>query len=231
MNCIARTRDFGKGTVTEFSETSQEEWPAKWPHKEMFYDVIGTCRSLTDKQVKKALNFAMTTWDIEIDVSFHPTWYYTDKKPHITIDFKTSSQEKMFKDSPSVLAYAYFPGQGEVSGKVVFNDDYIWSMNGKPIRADQAPPELVKGTPLPDVQLRTYNIIHVLIHELGHSLGLRHDSHGDTKDVMDPYYSGQLELSDWDLYRIRLKYPARQYAKWDWYRRLKNALRLAKARL
>ena len=227
--CVAYENLNGK---TQFVE-DQDEWPHKWNKLEMVYDVIGTSRSISQKDLRKALNLAMTTWDIEINIKFIPKYMADGKPVDITVDFETSEQNDYFKDRPSVLAYAYYPGQGSVSGKVVFNDDYIWTLNGDPVRVKDAPPEVVKGTPDPDAMLKTHNVIHVLIHELGHSLGLKHDASGnkDGRDVMDAYYSGELELSDRDIYRIRLKYPPRIFSRWHLYARLKKAVARMKSRL
>ena len=220
----------------EYLEDIQEEWEHKWEDPIIWYDVIGECRTIQTKKVKRALNLAMTTWDIEIPTKFKPVWMtrrnQPKKIPNITIDFKSSEEEKYFKDKPSVLAFAYFPGQGQVSGKVVFNNDYIWSTNGKGISGKNAKKKGWIDPRSSDTnEYKTFNIIHVLIHELGHSLGLRHDAHNDTKDVMDPYYSGKLGLSDYDILRIRQKYGVRIWKKWSWYGRVKRVIESAKLRL
>lgn len=211
-SCIAYTSNSIDGK-REFIETVQTEWAGKWNEKVMYYSVISPCKSLTNKQLQKALNLAFSTWEAEIDLKLHPA--RNGQKPNFTVDFKSSLLEPMFKEKPSVLAYAYFPAQGSVSGKLVFNDDYIWSLDGKQITAkyaiDNGYP--VKGNPPPDQLLRTYKVISVLIHELGHSLGLRHDEHNDTDDAMDAYYDGKDTLSYWDIFRIRLKYPERQISE------------------
>jgi hypothetical protein len=230
--CIA----YANNTNREFVETLQQEWAHKWPNKVMYYDIKDSCRTLSDKQVKKAFNLAMTTWDLEIDIKFKSLWGNRDgiTKANLKVEFKSSDEDDHFAAKPSVLAYAYFPGQGSVSGKVVFNDDYIWSMNGEPILAKDA---IDKGwinpeTP-PGNMIRTYNIITVLIHELGHSLGLRHDVTGrsDGRDVMDAFYDGALDLSERDILRILLKYPRRVYSRSTHYGRLKKWLARKKARL
>ena len=208
-----------------FQEDTQTEWRHKWELDVMYYDIISPCRTMEMKKVKKALNLAMTTWDLEIPVKFKSNWNnYRNPVSNITIDFKTSDEEHYFKDRPSVLAFAYFPGQGEISGKVVFNNDYIWSTNGKPVSGKKAKEEGWVENAYDNNQLRTYNIVQVLIHELGHSLGLRHDAHNNTSDVMDPYYSGKLELSDYDLIRIRAKYGIRVWANWARYAQVKRII-------
>ena len=216
----------------EFIEDTQTEWRHKWTLDVMYYDVISPCRTLEEKKVRKALNLAMTTWNLEIPIKFKSNWN-NRRNPisNITIDFKTSDEDHYFKDKPSVLAYAYFPGQGDVSGKVIFNNDYIWSTNGKPISGKKAKEKGYVVDAYDDNQLKTYNLIHVLIHELGHTLGLRHDAHNDTSDIMDPYYSGKLELSNYDLMRIRAKYGIRVWKRWDWYTIVKRTVARMKLRL
>ena len=68
-----------------------------------------------------------------------------------------------------------------------------------------------------------------MAHELGHMLGLRHDVSGNKEghDVMDAFYSGdRYELSDRDIYRLRLKYVAEKFKRWGRYALFKKWLRI-----
>lgn len=216
---------------------TQREWEGKWDKPIIFYEVINECRTMSNQQVRKALNYAMSTWDIEIPVSFHPAWYNGNPKPDITIEFRSKIQDEVFAGQPSVLAYAYFPyNNNSYNGKIVFNNEYIWDFQGSGILAKDALAKgWIDGTANPNNVIKTYSIIAVLIHELGHSLGLTHDESGNASgiDVMDAFYSGsdRFELSDRDLLRIRAKYGIRIFSHWSGYNRLKKALYKAKRRL
>ena len=109
--------------------------------------------------------------------------------------------------------------------------DYIFSLNGKSTKGKKAKEKgwVDLGTN-DDVNIKTFNIIILLMHELGHMLGLNHDTHGDTEDVMDAFYNSKMiSLSDWDIYRILLKYNRRIW-RWGLYGRFKRWLRRRKQR-
>lgn len=188
-----------------------KELTAKWNNQVITYSIKNYTNDFDD--LRKALNLAMTTWDIEIPI----TLKYTTKTADINLEFSVS--DKYFNDSPGVLAYAYFPDSGNLSGKIVFNDNYLWSIDGRAISGEEYMRRTGKKISDPTNFFATYNILHTLIHEIGHSLGLIHSNF--KTDVMYPFYNGMTYLSDNDITRITNKYGKSANTKRikEWLRR------------
>jgi len=187
---------------------TSNEWPYKWEKTELTYSIKNSTQDF-DK-LRLALNLAMTTWDIEIPIKLK----FVPDGGDITLEF--SDDDPYFTQSPGVLAYAYFPGTARYSGRIVFNDLYLWSIDGKPISAAEYTKRTGKQVQYQDATYKTWNIMHTLIHEIGHSLGLTHSE--SNTDVMFPYYNGVLDLSKNDISRIQAKYgkstPAQRLKNW-----------------
>jgi len=204
------------------ARAEQTETGRKWRKSFLTYSMMrGTEDTEGNGPENRALGLALQTWGVEVPIVFirvHP-----DQSPDIRVEFKNKEDEPYFKEKPSVLAFAWYPELGELSGIIVFNEEYIWALfSGSKIITNP------DGT---QSNVRIFSMFIVMTHELGHTLGLSHDEHGDTKDMMDPIYDPDVqELSTWDIYRIRALYGIRIFKdksgneRWDIYARLKRAL-------
>ena len=220
-SCVALAQESG----VEFETDEQKEWHDEWPGKVIYYaiDYNNECKLIPMKKMKMAVNIAMTTWNLEIPIKIKSK-YTIWRKADIIISFRKAKDDQYFNERPGVLAYAYFPGTSK-AGEIVFNTDYIWATHSDGILGSEAVKLGLVDQAFPTNKLKTWNILQTLIHEIGHSLGLRHDSDNNSRDVMDPYYDANvLDLSDRDLLRIRLKYGVRNWNSWTMYAHLKKWL-------
>ena len=220
-SCVALAQESG----VEFETDEQKEWHDEWPGKVIYYaiDYNNECPLIPMKKMKRAVNIAMTTWNLEIPIKIKSK-YTIWRKADIIISFRKAKDDQYFNERPGVLAYAYFPGTSK-AGEIVFNTDYIWATHSDGILGSEAVKLGLVDQAFPTNKLKTWNILQTLIHEIGHSLGLRHDSDNNSRDVMDPYYDANvLDLSDRDLLRIRLKYGVRNWNSWTMYAYLKKWL-------
>ena len=197
--CVQYAHDTAK---SDFKEFTQEEWAHRFEGQLVTYSVIRGSDDLPGVFPERlATNLAMTTWDAEIQIILE--WVPRNMNPDITIEFRPEAEDEFFKSRPGVLAYAYFPKTSR-EGEIVFNDRYVWGLT-----------EGIVDVTNPDgtiSRVKQFNLIHTLVHEIGHSLGLRHSEGDSCKNcVMHWQYNGQLDLQPLDIERITQKYPKRTW--------------------
>ena len=114
------------------------------------------------------------------------------------MDFDVSFEDLAhFDGKKGVLAHAYFPGQGKVSGDCHINDDWNWTTHSA-LQKLSTPP-----------------LVPILIHEFGHSLGLKHDTF-TTDSIMYPSFDLGVKknrLGERDVARIQDRYGTRSISQ------------------
>ena len=221
-NCIASKSSKGikyhAPNMSELSEEAIEEWKIKWQPKRVrrqkfgyvTYKLISESRSFPDSSFEhKALSIALRQWGLRTkDIRFKRV--KGNAKADIVVKFATREEDKYFKEKKNVLAYAYFPNNQPIGGDMVFNDSIDWSTNGESRNAHELYPD--KYPPNTRTKIKTYNLIHVMIHEGGHAIGLKH--HPSCKEcIMYPYYSGKVILHRHDVERIQAFYGKRSISE------------------
>jgi len=181
----------------EFSEEIQgiNEWPHSWPFGEISYRLNNLTKDITKESFQyRAVTVALRVWQLRIN----KLKFRRERNPNVSVDFDVSfAPLENFDGKKGVLAHAYFPGQGKISGDVEINDEWNWTTHSALQRLSTPP------------------LIPILIHEFGHSLGLRHDT-TTTQSIMYPSFDlGQKKnrLGPNDIQRIQDRYGKRKISQ------------------
>lgn len=155
----------------------------KWPTNSLTYRINNFTPDITEIVTKLAIADAFQLWSDKANINFRAVVSAAD------IEIKFGAGEHgdgiPFDGSGGVLAHAYFPGPGEISGDAHFDEGEQWSNNGNGI-----------------------DLMTVAAHEFGHSLGLAHSTIPGS--LMFPMYSGIMRaLHADDIAGIQTLYGAR----------------------
>lgn len=153
----------------------------------------------------RCFNIAFTEIDIEIPlVLLHAE---DEEDADIIIEFGPRAGDPYYADNNAVLGYAGYP-IGRLKGFMKIFTDWDWNTRGG------------------------YNIITLIIHELGHILGRPHSARRLWIDMMDPIINANItELSDHDIAGFVSGYGARVYSSPTGHDRLEQANKRQKERL
>jgi len=167
-----------------------EEWPHSWPEGEISYRLNSFSDDLKKKWQTRAVTVALRTWQLRLGkIKFR-----RERNPDTSVDFDVSFEDLAhFDGKKGVLAHAIFPGQGKPSGDCHINDEWDW-VAGTAFQKLSKPP-----------------LVPILIHEFGHSLGLRHDPI-DPNSIMYPSFDlgkKKYKLGPNDITRIQERYTPR----------------------
>ena len=186
-----------RGSIIDdkIAEPLIEEWPHNWKPGTLTYrlnNYTGDWKSKRDQE--RAVTVAFRAWQLRIkDLKFKRE-YNPNKKVDFNIEFHGLEH---FNNRKGTLAWAYFPGQGEVSGDIHINDNWNWVPHSN--WQNLASPPLVT----------------VLMHEIGHGLGLRHDNRSKDCIMYPSMNMGKTKnkLHEYDIERIQNRYGKRNLSQ------------------
>jgi len=167
-----------------------DEWPHSWEEREITYRLNNFSEDFNKRWQTRAVTVALRAWQWRL----RKLKFRRERNPDVSVDFNVSFENLAhFDGRRGVFAHAYFPGQGEISGDCHINDDWNWVAGSKWQTLSKPP------------------LVPVLIHEFGHSLGLRHDT-TDTNAIMYPSFDlgkKKYKLGPTDVSRIQDRYTPR----------------------
>ena len=172
------------------------EWPHSWPHGDITYRLNNFTTDISRQDWQhRAVTVALRAWQFKVS----KLKFRRERNPDVTVDFDVSFEDlSHFDNRKGVLAHAYYPGQGPSSGDVHINDDWDWVATTKFQQLSKPP------------------LVPVLMHEFGHSLGLKHDPY-DTTDIMYPSFNlGKQKylIGNRSTERIQERYGKRTLSQW-----------------
>lgn len=196
------TLEYADGTPVEAAEEEelnlkpQPEWNRKWEDRQLLWknlhdnaDIEGTYYE------RRVMNLGMMAWEWKTK-ELNVREARPGETPDIRNTWANKENDDLFQERPSTLYFAYFPGQGSISGLMKGNDDYLWGT---------APG--LRDLPTGGKE-RVWDLQHTTTHELGHIFGLRHEA--NFRDhVMWPYYNQQRLPQHNDILRLQAKYGKR----------------------
>ena len=181
----------------EFHENIEgiDEWPHSWPEGEISYRLNNFTEDISKQSFQhRAVTVALRAWQLRINKLKFRRERNSDVSVDVDVSFEPLSH---FDNMKGVFAHAYFPGQGEISGDCHINDEWNWTTHSE-LQTLAKPP-----------------LVPILIHEFGHSLGLRHDT-TTIDSIMYPSFDlgkKKNRLHQRDIERIQERYGARNLSQ------------------
>ena len=216
-------------TLTQTVEDDKKYGTMKPANGKYFtYAVFNEDNEMTIKEVEKAVQFGQRRWRIYANT---PKFKRVKKDFKGVIDFRIefrtteTDPDKQLNDG--TIMYHYYPinnVDNPFRGLCVVNSKYFFTSHGNSVTGEFMSS---KGVPVQylDGQYGTIDFDQVYGHEIGHGLGLSHDT--EENSLMSWNYGIMAEYpSKRDQVRMEAKYGKRLMSarhRWRWLRWLKSA--------
>jgi len=157
----------GNLKFSEIIDDRIDEWKHSWPEGEISYRLNNFSSDLFERWQTRAVTVSLRAWQWKIS----KLKFRKERNENVSVDFDVSFEDlSHFDGKKGVLAHAILPGQGKLSGDCHINDEWHWRAGVHHSTLGKPP------------------LVPILIHEFGHSLGLRHDPFDNT-DIMYPSFN------------------------------------------
>lgn len=162
-----------------------------WDCRYLTYFFVNGTGDISGNNEEAAVRNAMASWSAVTNIDFIEVCSAAAADIRISWEDGDHGDGFPFDGSFGVLAHAFFPppNGGALAGDVHFDDDETWQLDGS-----------------------NFDMETVALHELGHSLGLRHsDQPGSANAVMEAVYEGERRiLKTDDINGIQAIYGTRE---------------------
>ncbi|MCK5600941.1 matrixin family metalloprotease [Candidatus Pacearchaeota archaeon] len=213
MSQLIRCEARNDGNQIGFKENIEglDEWPLakNWPDGEVSYRLNNRSTDFLARWQRDAVVVAFRVWNWRMG----RLRARRERSPDAHVDIEISFEGREEFSHDNIFAHAYYPGQGEISGDIEINDE-SWDWQPNVHLSDLSRPPLVP----------------IMIHEIGHSLGLKHDTLSSSMhtEIMYPSYNmgrKQVSLGARDISRIQERYGARTLSQnvLDYFKRRRQA--------
>ena len=171
------------------------EWKHSWTEGELSYRLNSFSNDTKKRWQTKSVVVALRAWQLRIN----KLKFRRERNPDAHVDINVEFEDlEHFDGRQGVLAHAYYPGQGDISGDCHINDEWNW-VTGTHLSTMGKPP-----------------LVPILIHEFGHSLGLRHDNF-EVTDIMYPSFDlgkKKNKIGGRSVARMQERYGKRSLSTW-----------------
>jgi len=186
-----------RGSIIDdkIAEPMIDEWEHSWSPGTLTYRLNSYTLDWKSKyDQERALTVAFRAWQLRIKDLRFKREYDPNKKVDFNVTFENLEH---FDNRKGVLAHANFPGQGEISGDICINDNWDWVPHSNWQNLARPP------------------LVTVLMHEIGHSLGLRHDNRSQDCIMYPSMNMGKEKntLHEYDIERIQTRYGKRNLSQ------------------